>query len=121
MVGTVGSSYISAVCPFGALLMLAAGGTMHESSCAAFNAYEAYDEMTFKIAPLSGAFYRQNDTLLIGGSGEVIETIVLQDEMPPTTYTVDLKRCGQLMFWLECGHDSSAPYLIYDIVLRRKK
>ena len=35
MVGTVGSSYISAVCPFGALLMLAAGGTMHESSCAA--------------------------------------------------------------------------------------
>lgn len=59
--------------------------------------------------------------LLFGGSGEVIETIVLQDEMPPTTYTVDLKRCGQLMFWLECGHDSSAPYLIYDIVLRRKK
>lgn len=121
MVGTVGSSYISAVCPFGALLMLAAGGTMHESSCAAFNAYEAYDEMTFKVTTLQKGFYDRIDTLFIGGSGEVIETIELKQEMPPTEYKVKLNRCGQLMFWLQCGHDNSAPYIIYDIVLRRKR
>ena len=120
MVGTVGSSYISAVCPFGALIMLAAGGTMHESSCAAFSAYEAYDELKFTVTPMAKG-YSHNDTLLIGGSGEVIETILLQDDMKPTTYKVKLNRCGQLMFWIPCGDDSSAPYLIYDIVLRRKR
>ena len=77
--------------------------------------------MTFKVTTLQKGFYDRTDTLLIGGSGEVIETIVLKQEMPPTEYKVKLNRCGQLMFWLQCGHDNSAPYIIYDIVLRRKR
>ena len=120
MMGSVGSATISAVCPFGALLLLAAGGTGCESSCAAFNAFEAYDEMTFTVAPYQPRNERNVDTLLIGGNGEVIKTILMRDNMQPTNYTVDLKRCGQLMFWMPCGKDTSAPYLVYDIKLRRK-
>ena len=119
-VGTVGSATISAVCPFGALLMLAAGGSGYESSCAAFNAYEAYDELTFTVAPYQSRYQGISDTLLIGGNGEVIETFLLPDNMEPTTYTVQLQRCGQLMFWMPCGDGTSAQYLIYDAVLRRK-
>lgn len=50
VIGTIGNATVSTVSPFGALLMLAAGGSGYESSCAAFNTYSACDEVTFSVA-----------------------------------------------------------------------
>ena len=121
MVGAVGGATISVVSPFGALIALAAGGTGMESSCAAFNTYGAYDELTFTVArylqSISGPMQRER--LLIGGDGEVLQEIEISADMNPTTFTVPIGRCRQLMFWIQCGDNTSAQYLFYDLKLRK--
>ena len=119
VIGTIGNATVSAVTPFGALLMLAAGGTGYENSCAAFNTYGAYDEVTFTVACKTKAISKRKDVLQIGGDGEVIQEIEVFDDMQPTTFTVPIGKCHQLMFWLVCGESSSGDYLFYDIKLRK--
>lgn len=127
MVGMVGGTVISAVCPFGALIALASGGTAHESSCAAFNTWGEYDNVTFTVACLkkeddgNGFSLKSTpiDTLLIGADGEVIKTIQVHDNMKPTTYTVPIKKARQLMFWLQCGNWNSGIFIFYDLVLSK--
>ncbi len=121
MVGAVGGATITAVSPFGALIALAAGGTGMESSCAAFNAYGAYDELTFTVARYvqSISSPKQRERLLIGGDGEVLQEIEISADMKPTTFTVPIGRCEQLMFWIQCGDNTSAQYLFYDLKLRK--
>lgn len=120
MIGTVGGATVSAVCPFGALLMLAAGGTAHESACAAFNTYGAYDELTFTVSSYTPAFDKyQREVLKIGGDGQVLQEYQISSNMQSTTFTLPIKRCEQLMFWLECGESSSGIYLFHDIMLRK--
>lgn len=119
VIGTIGNATISAVTPFGALLMLAAGGSGYESSCAAFNTYGAYDEMTFTVACYRQAISKRKDVLQIGGDGEVIQEFEISDYMQPTTFTVPIGKCKQLMFWLKCGDSSSGDYLFYDVKLRK--
>ena len=119
VIGTIGNATISAVSPFGALLMLAAGGSGYESSCAAFNTYGAYDEVTFTVACYKQAISKQREILQIGGDGEVIQEIEISDFMEPTTFTIPIGKCHQLMFWLKCGDSGSGDYLFYDIKLRK--
>lgn len=123
MVGSAGGATISAVSPFGALIALASGGTALESSCAAFNTYGAYDELTFTVASLSpavsGSSDRAREKLLIGCDGDVVQEIELADDMSPTTFTIPIGKCSQLMFWLECGKATSGKYAFYDMSVRK--
>ena len=128
LVGTVGNLAISAVSPFGALIALAAGGTAHESSCAAFNTWGEYDYITFTVAchkPENGKndpiSVKTNpvDKLLIGADGNVVETIDVYDNMKPTTYTVPIGKARQLMFWLQCGDWGSGQFIFYDLKLSK--
>lgn len=128
MVGTVGNLAISAVNPFGALIALAAGGTAHESSCAAFNTWGEYDYITFTVAchkPENGANDPISlktdpvDKLLIGADGKTVATIDVCDDMKPTTYTVPIAKARQLMFWLQCGNWNSGQFIFYDLKLSR--
>ncbi len=126
LVGAVGGAAVTLVSPFGALIALAAGGTAHESSCAAFNTYGEYDYITFTVA------CRQKETtdnislkdspidkLLIGADGNVVKVIDVYDTMKPTTYTVPINKAGQLMFWLQCGNWNSGQYIFYDLRLTK--
>ncbi len=121
MVGAVGGATITAVSPFGALIALAAGGTGMESSCAAFNTYGAYDELTFTVARFKQGISKptQRERLLIGGDGEVLQEIEISADMKPTTFTVPIGRCRQLMFWIQCGDNTSSQYLFYNLKLRK--
>ena len=116
LVGAVGGAAITAISPFGAFLALAAGGTAHESSCAAFNTYGEYDQVTFTVVNTSKENnYEQKSKLLIGGDHEVLHEIELDINAGPTTFTLPINKCHQLMFWLQCGDWGSPNYLFYDI------
>lgn len=126
VVGSVGGATISAISPFGALIALAAGGTAHESSCAAFNTWGQYDRITFTVAAIPN---RSGDSmslksnpiehLLIGADGNVVADVELYGTMTPTTYTIPINRAEQLMFWLQCGDWWSEQYIFYDLKLSR--
>lgn len=45
----------------------------------------------------------------------------LNNKMQPTTYTVPINKCTQLMFWLECGESRSGQYILYDMTLSKEK
>ncbi len=127
MVGAVGGATISAVAPFGALLALAAGGTAHESSCAAFNTWGVYNTLTFTVAcrlphnTIDTIDLKHNpiEKLKIGADGEVIAEFEIHDKMQPTTFTVPINGCQQLMFWLECGGSNSGQFIFYDLKLSK--
>lgn len=126
MVGAVGGATITAISPFGALIALASGGTAHESSCAAFNTWGEYDNITFTVGCHKKA---SNDPvslkdspiekLLIGADGEVVAELELYDTMQPTTYTISINKARQLMFWLQCGNWNSGQYIFYDLKLSK--
>ena len=46
---------------------------------------------------------------------------MVDNDMKPTTYTVPIHRCTQLMFWLECGDYRSGQYVLYDMTVRKNK
>lgn len=126
MVGAVGGAAITAISPFGALIALAAGGTAHESSCAAFNTWGQYDCITFTVTAVPNASgdpisLKSNplEHLLIGADGNVVADIELYGTMTPTTYTIPINRAEQLMFWLQCGDWWSEKYIFYDLKLSR--
>lgn len=105
-------------------LALAAAGTAHDSSLAAFNTYGEYDSITFKIACLDGRNPSTKDPkakelLYIGADGDKAAEIVLTETMPPTEFTIPINKCEQLMFWLTCGDSTSGKYLFYDLVLHK--
>ncbi len=115
----VGSTLIGAA----AFLMLAAGGTALENSCAAFNTYNEYNSLTFKVAcymPSHGAD-EYKETLLIGADQMVVAEIALYETMEPQTVTVPIDSCGQLMFWLANTGDWSGKYLFYDLQLSKER
>lgn len=106
------------------LLALAAGDEVCESSVAAFNAYNEYDEMTFTVAclrPVNANYPSEvKENLYVGGDGEVKGKFAISETMKPATFTVPLDKCGQIMFFLECGNDSSGTYVFYDVHLKKK-
>lgn len=126
MVGAVGGATITAISPFGALIALAAGGTAHESSCAAFNTWGQYDFVTFTVAAIpgdSGDTISFKDSpiehLLIGADGDIVADLEIYATMRPTTFTVPIKKAEQLMFWLQCGDWWSEKYIFYDLKLSK--
>ena len=102
----------------------------HLSSCAAFNPYKEYETCTFTVANKSvyvdpfdetfGSKVAPPVTLYVIADQHQVAEIVLTDDMKPTTFTVPINKCEQLMFWLQCGDVRSGQYVIYDITLDKK-
>ena len=103
-----------------------------QSSVAAFNPYREYESLTFTVANKSE--YVDPFAEIVGGEHQAppvkldvfadqvkVAEIMLNDKMPPTTYTVPIYKCEQLMFWLECGDVRSGQYVIYDMTVTKKK
>lgn len=102
----------------------------HQSSCAAFNPYKEYETCTFTVAnksvyvdPFDETFGNKKAppvTLYVIADQQQVAEIMLTDDMPPTTFTVPINKCEQLMFWLQCGDVRSGQYVIYDITVDKK-
>ena len=102
-----------------------------QSSVAAFNPYGEYETCTFTVANKSG-YSDPVDNLLSGGrqhrpvklnvfaDQRLVGEFWLEDNMSPTTYTVPINRCHQLMFWLECGETRSGQYVLYDMKVSKR-
>ncbi len=105
----------------GVFLSLLAAGVIYEHAFTAFDLQGEFSKVTFTVAcqEPNKALAETQTTLKIGSNQELLETIVLSSDMQPTTYTVDLKKVEQLVFFLECGEDSSPYYAIYDIVVEK--
>lgn len=129
---------------FGVFSLFSAGG--HQSSACAFNPYGEYDELTFTIAckspyvdPMRQVFEGLENPikLITDPEGKTLKAPPVKfcvfadqvnvgefwvyNEMKPTTVTVPINKCHQLMFWLECGEERSGQYVIYDMTVRKKK
>lgn len=129
---------------FGVFSLFGAGG--HQSSACAFNPYGEYDELTFTVAckspyvdPMRQVFegFADPTKLITDPQGKTIKAPPVKfcvfadqvmvgeywvyNEMTPTTVTVPINKCHQLMFWLECGDERSGQYVIYDMTVRKKK
>ena len=102
-----------------------------QSSAAAFNPYKEYESLTFTVANKSeyvdpfdkmwGDKQAPPVTLYIFADRVPVAEISLTDKMKPTTYTVPINKCEQLMFWLQCGDVRSGQYVFYDMTLDKKK
>lgn len=137
--GVVGSSAVSAamgVANTGGLVggistiaLVADGGK--QSSAAAFNPYGEYESCTFTVANKSEYLDPVSD--IIGGEKQappvklyvfadqhLVGEIMLNDKMSPTTFTVPIRKCTQLMFWLNCGDVRSGQYVFYDLTVSKK-
>ena len=114
----------------GALSIFGAGD--HQASVCAFNPYGEYDEVTFTVACKSP--YIDPMVNALGGNAKAdpvkldvfadqvkVAEIMVDNDMKPTTYTLPIYKCTQLMFWLECGDYRSGQYVLYDMTVRKKK
>ncbi len=126
-IASVGNAMIGSTLSGAAgLLLLAAGGTAVNNSCAAFNLYGEYNSVTFTVA-----CEQRNDeklpsdyteTLMIGVNGEVVQTMTVYETMEPTTVTIPVEGCQQLMFWLaNTSEDWSGKYIFYDVKVTKDR
>ncbi len=116
----VGGSMVgSTLAAVGPLMLLAASGEAHESSCAAFNTQGEYNSVTFTVACLQPYGGKNKETLLVGADQTVMSAVEISETMEPATYTVPINACKQLMFWIPCGKATSGKYLIYDIKVNK--
>lgn len=103
----------------------------HQSSVAAFNPYREYETVTFTVANKSeyvdefdkgmwGNGQAPPVQLYVYADREPVAEIIVDNKMPPTTYTVPIHKCEQLMFWLKCGDVRSGQYVIYDITVDKR-
>ena len=103
-----------------------------QSSAAAFNPYGEYESVTFTVANKSE--YVDPFDEIVGGVHQAppvkldifadqvkVAEIMLTDKMEPTTYTVPINKCTQLMFWLECGSVRSGQYVLYNMYVDKQK
>ena len=113
----------------GALSIFGAGDK--QSSACAFNPFGEYDELTFTVAckspyvdPMVNAFggNAKADPVRLDVFADQVKVgeFMVSNEMRPTTYTVPINKCHQLMFWLECGEYRSGQYVLYDMKVRKK-
>lgn len=125
--GVIGGTAVSGVLwNAAAFLMLAAGGEAIENSFAAFNTYGQYNTVTFSVACLEPENKSMPDSrkqkLMIGADREVMTELAVSETMEPTTVTVPINGCNQLLFWLDATGDymSAGKYLIYDITVSKQ-
>lgn len=89
-------------------------------SCAAFNTYGAYSTLTFTVACAKKGNTDERIVLeefSIGADHNQASSIILYENMEPTTYSVNIANCSQLLFWLDCGAQPSSQYVFYNIGL----
>ncbi len=123
----VGGMYAALIAiPFqGYFLALLAADTRYENSFAAFDLRRQFKSVTFTVACANPDWYiagMEHETKFMLGSNDddrIMETITLSRDMEPTRYTVNVENTEQLIFFLECGDSTSAPYAIYDIVVNK--
>ena len=100
-----------------------------QSSVVAFNPYKEYESCTFTVANKSE--YSEDDMfgkkkpdepvhLYVFADRYLVGDFWLTNKMEPTTYTVPINKCEQLMFWLECGESRSGQYVLYDMTVSKK-
>ena len=101
----------------------------HQSAIAAFNPFGEYESLTFTVANKS-AFV---DTDIFGAKldpDNPVDLYVFADmvkvgefrltnSMQPSTFTVPINKCRQLVFWLQCGETRSGQYVLYDMTVSR--
>ena len=102
-----------------------------QSSVAAFNPYGEYETCTFTVANKS-EYSDAVDGLLSGGrpappvklnvfaDQRLVGEFWLDNKMSPSTFTVPIYKCTQLMFWLECGETRSGQYVLYDMKVSKR-
>lgn len=101
-----------------------------QSAAAAFNPYGAYECCTFTVANKSEYIDpRSNITgmttqappvkLKVYADQKQVGEFLLHDKMSPTTFSVPIHKCTQLMFWLECGNYRSGQYVLYDMTVSK--
>ena len=99
-----------------------------QSSVAAFNPFGEYKSCTFTVANrteyidefdkmLGGVKQAPPVKLNVFADQRLVGEYWLNDKMQPTTYTVPIFNCHQLMFWLQCGDVRSGQYVIYDMTV----
>ena len=103
----------------------------HQSSVAAFNPYREYESVTFTVANKSeyvdefdkgmwGPGVAPPVTLLVFADKQPVAEITVDNKMQPTTYTVPIHKCEQLMFWLKCGDVRSGQYVLYNMTVDKR-
>ncbi len=105
------------------------GDSGHQSSMAAFNPFGEYESLTFTVAnkaefvdtDLFGAKLHPANPVKMYVFADMVKVgeYILTNQMQPTTYTVPINRCTQLVFWLECGETRSGQYVLYDMTLSK--
>lgn len=126
--GMVGGAVVgSTLAGMAGLMMLAAGGEAEDASVAAFNVYGKYNTVTFTVACISpadaglldaGSFTDREQRILIGADGQVAAELMLNEMNGPTTFTVPINGCQQLIFWMPCDN-GSGKYIVYDAKLSK--
>ena len=102
-----------------------------QSSVAAFNPFGEYESCTFTVANrteyidefdkiFGGAKQAPPVKLNVFADQRLVGEYWLNDKMQPTTYTVPIFNCHQLMFWLQCGDVRSGQYVLYDMTVSKQ-
>ncbi|MBQ0054186.1 MAG: NPCBM/NEW2 domain-containing protein [Bacteroidales bacterium] len=109
----------------GGISLLLMDPSKKQASAAAFNPYGEYESCTFTVANIYeyidsfestfGARTAPPVKLNVFADQRLVGEFWLDNKMQPTTYTVPIFKCHQLMFWLECGDSRSGQYILYDM------
>ena len=109
----------------GAIGLLLSDPNNKQSSAIAFNPYGEYESCTFTVANMNeyvdaveatfGATTAPPVKLNVFADQVLVGEYWLDNKMQPTTITVPIFKCHQLMFWLECGDYRSGQYVFYDL------
>ncbi|MCQ2329189.1 MAG: NPCBM/NEW2 domain-containing protein [Paludibacteraceae bacterium] len=119
--------------PMGAIGLLLFDKNQKQASVAAFNPYGQYESCTFTVAcksehvdEMATSFGDRSEEVMknpvklnIFADRVLVGEVWLNNKMEPTTVTVPIRKCKQLMFWLECGDTRSGQYVIYDAKLSK--
>ncbi len=101
----------------------------HQSSAAAFNPFGEYESCTFTVANVhehvdefDKVFGNKSEKALLNpvklnvfADQRLVGEFWLDNKTEPTTITVPIFKCHQLMFWLECGDQRSGQFVFYDV------
>lgn len=105
----------------------------HQSSAAAFNPFGEYESCTFTVEnayehvdEFDKTFGNRSDKALLNpvklnvfADQLLVGEYWLDNKTGPTTITVPIFKCRQLMFWLECGDQRSGQFVFYDLKLSK--
>ncbi len=105
------------------------GDKGHQSAVAAFNPFGEYETLTFTVDNKSeyvdtdvlGAKLDPDNPVKLDVFADMrkVGEFWLTNRMQPTTISVPIHKCTQLVFWLECGESRSGQYVLYDMTLSK--